>query len=323
GIITTKDLDKYEAVERKPLTGTYKDYIIYSMPPPSSGGATLIQMMNMMELANFDTKPFNSTSYVHFLAESMKRAYANRAYYLGDPDFNPSMPLTELLSKEHAQKQFQSIDFAKATKSDSTKFGQLIEGGNNTTHLSVMDKEGNAVSLTYTLEYSFGSRLYDEKLGFIFNNEMGDFNPVPGATTGGGQIGTKPNLIEPEKRMLSSMTPTIVAKDGKPYLVVGSPGGRTIINMVFQTVLNVLEFEMTINEAIEAMKIHHQWLPDEIIYEKNKLSPDTKRALEAMGHTMRAYDQLGALMGIIYDAEKELFIGHSDSSRPDGGALGY
>jgi gamma-glutamyltranspeptidase/glutathione hydrolase len=177
--------------------------------------------------------------------------------------------------------------------------------------------------LTYTLEYSYGSRMGSANLGFIFNNEMGDFNPELGITTNSGQIGSDPNGIAPEKRMLSSMTPVIVVKNGKPYLIIGSPGGRTIINTVFQTVLNVLAYDMPIDKAIEAMKIHQQWLPDVITYEKNLLSPDTKQALEAMGHNLRAVGNLGSLMGITYNPKFKVYIGYSDSSSPDGGAAGY
>ena len=195
--------------------------------------------------------------------------------------------------------------------------------GSNTTHFSVMDKNGNAVSLTYTLEHAYGSGLGAEKLGFIFNNEMGDFNPKPGFTSSSGLIGTDPNLIQPEKRMLSSMTPTIVAKDGKPYLIIGTPGGRTIINTVFQTVLNVLAYNMRVDKAIEAMKIHHSWLPDQILYEKTLLSPDTRKALEAMHHTLVPVNSLGSLMGIQIDAKNNIMIGASDSSSPDGAAIGY
>ncbi len=322
GIITKKDLKKYRAIERLPIKGTYKGYDIYSMPPPSSGGVALIEMMNLMELANFDTIEFNSKAYVHLVAEAMRRAFADRAEHLGDPDFNLEMPLGKLISKEFAKKRFQEIDMTRASVSDSTKFGQLYDG-ESTTHLSVMDTNGNAVSLTYTLEYSFGSQMGSPELGFIFNNEMGDFNPQSGITRNNGQIGTTPNLVAPEKRMLSSMSPTIVGKDGKPYLVIGSPGGRTIINTVFQTVFNVLEFNMRIDKAIEALKIHHQWLPDQIIYEKYLLSPDTRKSLEAMGHTLRERNNLGALMGITFDSEKKVFTGASDSSQPDSGAAGY
>jgi len=322
GIITKKDLEKYTAVERKPITGTYKDYQIYSMPPTSSGGVALIEMMNMMELANLDSIKFNSTAYVHLVAEVMRRAFADRAEYLGDPDFNLDMPLTQLTSKAFAKKRFDNIDPLKASVSDSSKFGHPYDG-NSTTHFSVVDKDGNAVSLTYTLEYYYGSRMGSNKLGFIFNNEMGDFNPVPGMTTNSGQVGTPPNVIAPEKRMLSSMCPTIIAKNGKPYLIIGSPGGRTIINTVFQTVLNVLAYNMRIDKAIEAMKIHHQWLPDEILYEKDLMSPDTKLALEKMGYHLEAVENLGSLMGITYDAKFKVYVGAADTSSPDGGAVGY
>ena len=322
GIITLEDLDKYTAIERAPIKGTYKGYEIYSMPPPSSGGVALIEMMNLMEQANLDSIPFNSTEYVHLTAETMRRAFADRAEHLGDPDFNNDMPLDKLTSKEFAKMRYNNIDLNRASVSDSTKFGQLYDG-TNTTHFSIIDKEGNAVSLTYTLEQSYGSKLGSPKLGFIFNNEMGDFNPQPGYTNSERLIGTKPNIIEPEKRMLSSMTPTIVAKDGKPFLIIGSPGGRTIINTVFQTVLNVLEYDMPIEKAIEAMKIHHQWMPDTLIYENNLLSPDTQKALIKMGHTLRGSNRLGRLMGIIFSHELDIYIGASDSSSPDGAAIGY
>ncbi len=322
GIITKKDLAKYEAIEREPIKGSYKGYDIYSMPPPSSGGVALVEMMNLMELADFETIEFNSADHLHLVAEAMRRAFADRAEHLGDPDFNLNIPLEKLTSKAFAQKRFQEINMAKASISDSSRFGRLYDG-ESTTHLSTMDKEGNAVSLTYTLEYSYGSQMGSKELGFIFNNEMGDFNPQPGITKSNGQIGTAPNLVAPEKRMLSSMTPTIVGKKGKPFLVIGSPGGRTIINTVFQTVLNVLEFKMPIDKAIEALKIHHQWLPDQIVYEKLLLSPDTRKLLEAKGHTLKERFNMGALMGITYDAEKGIFVGASDSSQPDSGAIGY
>lgn len=322
GIITEEDLAKYEAVERSPVTGTYKEYNIISMGPPSSGGVSIIQMMNMMEQVDWEEIEFNSTEYVHIVAESMRRAYADRAEFLGDPDFNPDMPIDRLISKEHAQNRFKHIDWERASVSDSSRFGQLYDG-QSTTHLSVMDMDGNAVSLTYTLEWSYGSRMGSSELGFILNNEMGDFNPQPGLTNSSGRIGTDPNLIAPEKRMLSSMSPTIVAKDGKPYLVIGTPGGRRIITATFQTILNVLEFEMPIDDAIEMMKIHHQWLPDRIQYEPDKLSPDTRDALEAMGHTMSIRANLGRMMGIIFDPELNVLIGSNDSSSPDSGVSGY
>ena len=322
GIITKKDLIKYTAVERKPVKGTYKGYDIYSMPPPSSGGVALIEMMNLMEQADLQKIEFNSTAYVHVVAEAMRRAFSDRAEHLGDPDFNPEMPVDRLTSKEFANARFDNIDREKASLSDSSKFGQLYDGS-STTHFSVVDKAGNSVSLTYTLENSYGVGMGSSKLGFIFNNEMGDFNPVAGITNSSGQVGSNPNLIAPEKRMLSSMTPTIVAKDGKPHLIIGSPGGRTIINTDFQTVLNVLEYNMRIDKAIEAMKIHHQWLPDMLVYERHLMSPDTRDALERMGHKLFGVNSLGVLMGITYDPELKVYIGAADSSSDDGAAVGY
>lgn len=322
GIITQEDLDRYTAIEREPIKGTFNGYEIYSMPPPSSGGVALVEMMNLIELAGLDSIEFNSTAYFHLLAEVMRRAYADRAEHLGDADFNPDLPLDQLTSKAFAKQRFGSIDMTQASVSDSTKFGQIYDG-TNTTHFSVMDKAGNAVSLTYTLEGAFGSGMGSEKLGFLFNNEMGDFNPKPGITNTSGQIGTDPNLIQPEKRMLSSMTPTIVAKNNKPYLVIGSPGGRTIINTVFQTILNVLAYDMQVDKAIEAVKIHHQWLPDVIRYEALLLSPDTRKALEAMNHTLVPVNALGRLMGIQVDRKNKILIGAADSSALDGAAKGY
>jgi gamma-glutamyltranspeptidase / glutathione hydrolase len=322
GIITAEDLEKYTAIERKPIKGTYEGYEIYSMPPPSSGGVVLIEMMNLMEQANLDTIEFNSTAYVHLVAEAMRRGFADRAEYLGDPDYNIGMPLDRLTSKEFAQMRFNNIDMTKSSVSDSSQFGHPYDG-NNTTHFSVADKDGNAVSLTYTLERLYGTGMGSSKLGFIFNDEMGDFNPLAGVTTSTGQIGSPPNLIVPEKRMLSSQTPTIVAKDGKPFLIIGSSGGRTIINTVFQTVLNILTYDMRIDKAIEVMKIHHQWLPDEIRYETDLMSPDTREALENMGHTLRGVPRLGLLNCITYDSIHKVYIGASDSSSPEGGAIGY
>jgi len=322
GIITLEDLSKYEAIERKAIKGTYKEYEVFSMPPPSSGGVAIIEMLNIMERANLDSIKFNSKEYVHLIAETMRRAFADRAEHLGDPDFNLDMPLEKLTSKDFAEMRYNNIDFNKASLSDSLKFGQLYDG-KNTTHLSIIDKHGNAVSLTYTLEQSYGSGLGSPKLGFIFNNEMGDFNPKPGYTNNGWLIGTKPNIIQPEKRMLSSMSPTIITKNGKPYLIIGSPGGRTIINTVFQTILCVIEYDMPIEKAIEVMKIHHQWMPDKLIYENDLMSPDTHKALEEMGHVLIGRKNLGRLMGILCPSEQDIYIGASDSSSPDGGAIGY
>ncbi|MEO9077488.1 MAG: gamma-glutamyltransferase [Gelidibacter sp.] len=322
GIITLKDLEKYEAVERPAIHGTYKEYGIIAMPPPSSGGVAVIEMLNIMEQADLDSIPFNSTAYVHLVAETMRRAFADRAQHLGDPDFNLEMPLDKLTSKEFAKMRYENINRNKASVSDSLKFGQLYDG-KNTTHLSTIDQQGNAVSLTYTIEQSYGSGLGSAKLGFIFNNEMGDFNPQPGYTDSGWLIGTDPNIIQPEKRMLSSMSPTIVTKNGALYLIIGSPGGRTIINTVFQTILNVIAYDMPLKKAIEVMKIHHQWFPDQLTFETDLMSPDTQKALEQMGHVLKGTENLGRLMGILIPTDGGVYIGASDSSSPDGGAVGY
>lgn len=322
GIITSKDLEQYHAIERIPIHGTFRDHDIYSMGPPSSGGICLVQMLNMLETFPVDSIPFNSTNYVHLMAEMMRRTFADRAKYLGDPDFNPILPIDQLISKPYAQQRISNFNWNRASISD-TSLLNAIQERNHTTHLSVMDHKGNAVSLTYTLEDWYGSRIGAPELGFIFNNEMGDFNPVPGVTNRNGQIGTAPNTIASGKRMLSSMSPTIVMKNNRPVLIIGSPGGRTIINTVFQTIVKVLQYQMPLPQAIETMKIHHQWLPDEIVYENHLLSPDTVNALERKGHLMRSVSNLGSLMGILLDVKNHILIGAADSSASDGAAIGY
>lgn len=325
GIVTEEDLLQYQAVERKPVKGTYRGYDVYSMPLPSSGGISLIQMLNILEGYNLKEVGYQSADYIHVLTETMRRAYANRAQYLGDPDFNPDVPVEKLISKEYANALRSTIKMDTVSVSDSSSFSQVYESP-STTHFSVMDKDGNAVSLTYTLEYSYGSQIVAEGLGFFLNNEMGDFNPVPGITNSTGQIGTKPNEILPSKRMLSSMTPTIIAKDGKPFLVIGSPGGRTIINTVLEVTLNVIDHEMNIAKAIDARRFHHQWLPDIISYEWSCFSPDTEELLIKKGHKLRELRQnssLGSAMGIKYDAGNKLLMGHSDPRSSDGGVSGY
>ncbi len=322
GIITEKDLAEYEAVERKPVHGTYRGYDIYAMCPPSSGGVALIEMLNILEGYNLTAIGHNSALYLHLLTEAMRRAFADRAQFLGDPDFNPDMPVEKLLSKEHAEKLRSSIDLFRASPSDSARFNQRYES-TETTHFSVVDKQGNAVSMTYTLEQSYGTKIVAEGLGFLLNNEMGDFNAIPGLTNSRGRIGTEPNTIAPGKRMLSSMTPTIVARDGKPVLAIGSPGGRTIINTVLQVILNVIDHGMNVAQAIEAGRIHHQWLPDITSFEKWAISPDTQKLYENMGHRVRFRSIQGRAMGIFIDHESGIISGAADSRSPDGGAAGY
>jgi gamma-glutamyltranspeptidase/glutathione hydrolase len=324
GLITHDDLEKYDAIERKPIEGTYRGHKIITMGPPSSGGVALVEMLNILEGYELKSLGFNSADYIHVVAESMRRAFADRAEFLADPDFAKDIPVEKLISKDYANALRANLSMETASKSDSTKFGNVYEG-NSTTHLSVVDKEGNAVSLTYTLEHSYGSQVVAEGLGFFLNDEMGDFNPVPGETTSGGQIGSKPNLIEPGKRMLSSMTPTIIEKDGKLFMVIGTPGGRTIINTVLQVILNVIDHKMNVAQAIEAPRIHHQWLPDKLNFEIYGVSLDTQAKLKAKGHHLEEYTHAsqGHAMGITWNAQTGLLSGAADSRSSDGGVAGY
>jgi gamma-glutamyltranspeptidase/glutathione hydrolase len=322
GIITEEDLAKYEAQEREPIRGTYRGHEIVSMPPPSSGGVALVQMLNILEGFDLGEVGHNSALYLHLLTESMRRAYADRANYLGDPDFNEDMPLDRLTSKEHAEKQRQSIVFHAKSESDPARFARVYES-EETTHFSVVDGEGNMVSLTYTLEQGYGTKIVVEGAGFLLNNEMGDFNARPGVTTEDGWIGTEPNQIRPEQRMLSSMTPTIVAKNGVPLFATGTPGGKTIINTTMQTILNVIDHEMNIARAISAPRIHHQWLPDSTRMEAGAFSVDTVKLYEQRGHVIRETRGIGSAMGVYRDPETGILYGASDPRAEDGGAVAY
>ena len=322
GIITQADLTAYRAIERKPIHGTYRGHDIYAMPPPSSGGVTVVEILNILEGFDLAAMGHNSAAYLHVLTEAMRRAFADRAEHLGDPDFNPDMPVDELISRTRARRLRHSIDLAHASASDSVAFNLPYEG-TETTHYSVVDAERNAVSVTYTLEQSYGSGIVAEGLGFFLNNEMGDFNPIPGRTTSRGLIGTPPNWIAPEKRMLSSMTPTIIAKDGKPLYVIGSPGGRTIINTVFQVTLNVIDHNMGIAQAVEVGRIHHQWLPDVTTFERWSISLDTQKMYEAMGHKVRVRNSQGSVMAISINHQNGILEGAADSRSADGGAAGH
>ena len=322
GLITEEDLARYKAVEQPPTHGTYRGHDVYSMAPPSSGGTVLTEMLNILEGYELKALGHNSAQYLHLLTEAMRRAYADRARYLGDPDFNPDMPVELLTSKEYASRLRKSIELSRASASDSIWFNDRFESP-ETTHISIVDGQGNAVSMTYTLEHSYGSKIVVDGAGFLLNNEMGDFNPVPGRTTSTGIIGTRANLVEPEKRMLSSMTPTIVAKNGKPLLVIGTPGGRTIINTVLQVILNVIDHGMDVAAAVEAGRIHHQWLPDTTRFEKWAISPDTRRMYEAMGHAVKLRESQGSANGILIDRAKGLLYGAADSRGFDSRSVGY
>jgi gamma-glutamyltranspeptidase/glutathione hydrolase len=321
GIITMEDLMQYEAIERAPIHSTFNEYELYGMPLPSSGGVAVTQMMNMW--GQLDATPkMGSVDYYHTLAEIMRKAFRDRAQYLGDTDFVEIPDLERLLSKNYASDLVKDIDFEQAGKSDSADL-QLISEGQETTHFSVMDENGMAVSMTTTLEQGYGVKMQSPELGFLFNNEMGDFNAVPGETNNSGQIGTPANTIKPGKRMLSSMSPFIVMRNNQPFLVIGSPGGRTIINTVFQTILATTVYEYPMAQAIEAPKIHHQWLPDRIVYEEYKMAPEILESLEYMGHELQMRSFLGRLMGIKFNAETGFMEGAADSGSPDGGVAFY
>lgn len=322
GLISHEDLKKYRAIERDPVIGDYRGNKVYSIGPPSSGGVTLVSMLNVLENIDLKQINFNSSQHIHFLAEIMKSSYKDRAKFLGDPDFNKNMPIDSLLSKKYAKNKFLNINSKRASKSILDNHFEIYEG-NNTTHISVIDENKNAVSLTTTLEDSYGVGMGSNELGFLFNNEMGDFNPVANLTNENGLIGTLPNLIEPEKRMLSSMTPTIIAKNNLPYIIIGSPGGRTIINTVFQTISNIIDYKMSLKHAIESSKIHHQWFPDEIKYEKSKIPIKVLNELELLGHNLIEVESLGNLMGIKFDEKSLKYNGYSDSASADGEAKGY
>jgi len=287
GIITKEDLAQYEARERAPVRGTYKGFEIVAMPPPSSGGVAMIEMLNILE--NFDVKADgpDAPRTKHLEIETMRRAYLDRARYLGDPDF-VQMPLDRLMSKPYAKTLAGSIHLDKA--SSSLELGKDIvtqpaqQEPDETTHFSVVDRNGMAVSNTYTLEGGYGSRVVVKGAGFLLNNEMGDFNKNPGATLPDGTIGTPANLIDPGKRMLSSMTPAIVTKNGKVVLITGSPGGRTIINTVFNVVFSVIEFGMSVRAAVDAPRMDHEWLPDRVRIERAGAVPALLEKLTAMGH---------------------------------------
>jgi gamma-glutamyltranspeptidase/glutathione hydrolase len=322
GIITLDDLAGYEAKEREPIRGTYRGHEIISMPPPSSGGTVLVQMLNILEGYDLGKIGHNSALYLHLLTEAMRRAYADRANFLGDPDFNEDLPIDVLTSKAHAEKQRATILLHAASESDPAKFAQIYES-EETTHFSVVDGEGNMVSLTYTLENGYGSKIVVDGAGFLLNNEMGDFNAQPGVTNERGTIGTVPNQIRPGQRMLSSMTPTIVAKDGVPLFATGTPGGRTIINTTMQTILNVIDHGMNIARAIDAPRIHHQWLPDSTRMETGYFSQDTLKLYEQRGHVIRETRGIGSAMGVFKDPETGILYGGADPRAEDGGAVAF
>ena len=318
GLITEEDLARYEAQERTPVHGTYRGYDVIGMPPPSSGGVALVEMLNILEGFELGAMEHNSAAYVHHVAEAMRLAYRDRARHLGDTDF-VDVPVARLTAKEYAAELRTGIDAMAATPSVVEDIA-LAPESEHTTHYSVVDADGMAVSVTYTLEAGYGAKIMVAGAGFLLNNEMGDFNPRAGLTTEGGLIGSQANLVAPEKRMLSSMTPIILARDGELVAVVGSPGGRTIINTVLQVTLNVVDHGMGIQEAVTAGRFHHQWLPDRIAAEQDALTAEVVTQLEAMGHEVSARGSQGTAHSIMIDPATGERVGAPDPRDRDAGA---
>ena len=320
GTMTLEDLKAYKVVERQPIIGDYRGYKVVTMPPPSSGGVHLIEILNMLEHYPIKEDGVNSAKNIHHMAESMKLAYADRSEYLGDPDF-VKIPVTGLTSKAYANELVKTIDDNKARLSSNIKPGkpQPYES-DQTTHFSVMDKAGNAVAVTYTLNLNFGSGIVVEGTGILLNNEMDDFSVKPGVPNAFGLVGGTANAIEAKKRPLSSMTPTIVMKNNKPWLVTGSPGGARIITTVLQSVVNTIDHEMNPAEAIITPRVHHQWLPDELRVEEG-ISPDTIKLLQDKGHKVVTKAPMGRIQ--IIQADDSGFYGYSDPRNPDGKTLGF
>ena len=318
GMITEEDLARYEAHERTPIRGTYRGYELVSMPPPSSGGTAIVQMLNILEGFDMGSLGHNSVAYVHHLTEAMRLAYRDRAQHLADTDF-ADVPLDRLTSKAYADELRGRISSDQAGHSEPSQLA-MAEESTETTHYSVVDGDGMAVSVTYTLENGYGSKITVPGAGFLLNNEMGDFNGKPGLTDERGLIGTEPNLARPEQRMLSSMSPSVLSRDGELVAVIGTPGGRTIINTVLQLVLNMVDHGMTIEEAVAAPRIHHQWLPNSVRIEEGGISAEDIAALEGMGHTVQVRGGQGRASSIGVDPATGEFVGAPDPRSPDGGA---
>jgi gamma-glutamyltranspeptidase/glutathione hydrolase len=329
GYITADDLDKYTPIEREPVTGTYRGYEVISMAPPSSGGIALIELLNILENYNLTQEGWNNSQYVHHLVEAMKYVYSDRTYHLGDADFYP-VPEKQLTSKSYAKTIFNRIEKAgnKAVpygKIHSPEVNHYSES-TETTHYSIYDSFGNAVSTTTTINSLFGSGIIVDSAGFFLNNEMDDFSSKPGAQNQFGLLGSEANSIQPEKRMLSSMTPAIILQNGKPYIIAGSPGGSTIITVVLQVILNCIDFNMNIRQAVESPRFHHQWVPDSIYYERKAFTDNVRNELTQMGYNFidEGVEQriLGIVEAIMVDQKNNIIYG-ADDPRGGGLAAGY
>lgn len=314
GLITQADLDQYRAVWRKPITGTYKNYRIISMPPPSSGGVALLQLLKMLE--PYELKAGDPAT-MHLMIEAMRRVYADRAYYMGDPDYYP-VPADSLLGKGYLTARMADFSPEKATPSGQTQWGEVKVKMERfeTTHTSVVDREGLAVAVTTTINDNYGNKVVVGGAGFFLNNEMDDFSVKPGVPNLYGLVGGEANAIEPGKRMLSSMTPTIVEKDGELFLVLGSPGGSTIITSNLQVILNVIEFGMALPDAVSAPRFHHQWLPEEVWVEEGRFDPALLEMLEQKGHSFVEKKRLGIVKAILIMPDGRR-VGAGDGRNPD------
>ena len=320
GIVTLADLKNYTSVWRKPLIGQYRGYEIIGMPPPSSGGIALMQLLIISEDKKLNTFPFHSPESMHLIVESERRVYADRAEYLGDPEFF-KVPQNQLLDKNYLRERMKDFDRNKATSSKQVKAGSFAAQSEQTTHISIVDGEGNATSITTTLNDNYGCRTVVAGAGFILNNEMDDFSVKPGVPNLYGAIGGEANSIQPLKHPLSSMTPTIVAKNGKLFMVVGTPGGTTIITSVFQVITNVIDYKMTMFDAVQAPRFHSQWMPDIVMFEKKGLIGDIKQQLEKKGHKIMERPGIGLVEAILVNPDGTL-EGAADG-RSDDDAEGY
>lgn len=322
GFISKEDLVNYKPIERLPIHTNYRGFDVITMGPPSGGGVTLLEMLNILENYNFDRTEWGSSDYIHKLIESMKFAFADRSKFIGDPSYF-NVPLTELISKDYAKKLFDRI------KSEAVFASDIIPGSSfykqeskETTHYCVADKYGNVVSTTTTINSSYGSKVVVEGAGFLLNNEMDDFSSKPGIPNQFGLTGSDANKIQPGKRMLSSMSPTIFLKNNKPFLTLGSPGGSTIPTVVLQVILNVVDFNMDVQKAINMCRIHHQWLPDSLYYEQFCLSSDVLKSLKEKKQNIGSITSLGRVEGIQFNEDNNLFLGATDP-RGYGEAKGY
>jgi gamma-glutamyltranspeptidase/glutathione hydrolase len=320
--MTVEDLKNYKAVEREPLRGVYRGHEIITMPPPSSGGVAMIEMLNILERHDLKSMGAGSSQSIHVMVEAMRRAFADRAQFLGDPDF-VKVPVAGLVSRKYADKLAATIDLERASTSQDVRSGDpLAYESEETTHFTVVDKDGNVASNTYTINDSFGNKITVEGAGFLLNNEMDDFAPKPGAPNAYGLIQGEANAVTARKRPLSSMTPTIVLKDGKLLFAVGSPGGPTIINTVTQVIVNIIDHGMNIQQAIDWPRVHHQWMPDQIVYEPYGLAPDVLNRLKSMWHQFGNQRYMGDAEGVMIEVKTDVRLGGSDP-RLDGKSIGY